>query len=380
VARSSVAIALGMILGAQAAHAKKTVEPVYQDPFDLAAGGASLTRASKEGTLFSNPALLHLASGFIRWIGSSTTLTLNKESVNTARKFLPKSAGGSGGASSSNSSTTDSSTTNSSTEIVNDVLKNPVRVGWGEAISLLTRRVGGAFFSRFELDLGAHEYGPAGLPQIELQTESYNGFALGAPVPTPLSWLIFGVTAKYIMASEEYVSADLVDQTQVTKYSDPKMAKSLYSQNSGVGLDAAALLFFQGSSLDLTMAAKADDIGDTQLSGDSSGPKQLKQVTSAGLGLTLHTGADAIHLAADYRDIGNAYKQPLFKRIYAGTKVTLRQHLGVAAGFYQGYPSMGAEVDLFFLRLALTAYTRELGDHPGVAPRRMYMFSLSTGF
>ena len=379
-ARFSVAILFSLILGAQAAHAKKTVEPVYQDPFDLAAGGASLTRASKEGTLFSNPALLHLASGFIRWIGSSTTLTINKESFNTARKFLPKSAGGTGGASSSDSSTADSSTTNSSAEIVDDVLKNPIRLGWGEAISLLTRRVGGAFFSRFELDLGAREYGPAGLPQIELQTESYNGFALGAPVPTPLSWLIFGATAKYIMASEEYVSADLVDQTQISKYSDPKMAKSLYSQNSGVGLDLAALLFFQGSSVDLTMAAKADDIGDTQLSGDSSGPKQLKQVNSAGLGLTLHTGADAIHFAADYRDIGDAYKQPLFKRIYAGTKVTLRQHLGVAAGFYQGYPSMGVEVDLFFLRLALTAYTRELGDHPGVAPRHMYMFSLSTGF
>ena len=374
-ARSSVAIVLGLILGAQTAYAKKTVEPVYQDPFDLAAGGASLTRASKEGTLFSNPALLNLASGFVRWIGSSTTLTLNKESVNTARKFLPKSACGRGGASSTNSSST-----NSSTEIVDDVLKNPVRLGWGEAISLLTRRVGGAFFSRFELDLGAHEYGPAGLPQIELQTESYNGFALGAPVPTSFSWLIFGVTAKYLMASEEYINADLVDQTQVTKYSDPKMAKSLYAQNSGVGLDAAALLFFQGSSVDLTLAAKVDDVGDTKLSGDSLGPLQLKQVHSAGLGLTLHTGADAIHLAADYRDIGDAYKQPLFKRLYAGTKVTVRQHFGVAAGFYQGYPSMGAEVDLFFLRLALTAYTRELGDHPGVAPRHMYMFSLSTGF
>jgi hypothetical protein len=347
----------------------KTVEPAYQDPFDLAAGGASLTRASKEGVVFSNPALLRLASGFIRWIGSSTNLLVNKESVDTARKFLP---GGS-------TQSSQSSGTNNA-EALDLLLKNPLRIGWGQAVSLITRSFGGSFFSRFEVDFAASQYGASGLPEIAIKTESYNGFVLGAPIPVPIPWLYLGLTGKYLFASEESVSADVADQTQITKYSDPNTLKSLYSQNSGAGVDAGALLFLQSGSVDFSLAAKVDDIGNTKLTGDSLSPKSLKQVASVGTGLTLHTGDDMIHFAVDYRDIGNAYGEPLFKRVYAGTKVTVRQMFGVAAGYYNGYPSMGAVVDLFFFRLALTSYTRELGDHPGVAPRHVYLTSISAGF
>lgn len=196
----------------------------------------------------------------------------------------------------------------------------------------------------------------------------------------PIPWVYFGLTGKYLFASEESVTADVADQSQITKYSDPNTLKSLYSQNSGAGVDAAALLFLQGSAMDFTLALKADDVGNTNLTGDSLSPKTLKQVNSVGTGLTLHTGDDMIHFAVDYRDVGNVYGEPLFKRIYAGTKITVRQMVGVAAGFYNGYPSMGAVVDLFFFRLALTSYTRELGDHPGVAPRHMYLASISAGF
>jgi len=347
----------------------KTVEPAFQDPFDLAAGGASLTRASKEGMLFSNPALLRLASGFIRWIGSSSNLLVNKESVDTARRFLPGGSSGDTGASGAGN-----------TEVVDLILKNPLRLGWGQAVSLITRSFGGSFFSRFEVDFAASQYGASGLPEVAIKTESYNGLVLGAPIPVPLPYLYLGFTGKYLFASEESVTADVADQSQITKYSDPNTLKSLYSQNSGAGVDAAALLFLQGSSVDFSLAVKADDIGNTRLTGDSLSPKSLKQVNSVGTGLTLHTGDDMIHVAVDYRDVGNVYGEPLFKRVYAGTKVTVRQMFGVAAGFYNGYPSMGAVVDLFFFRLALTSYTRELGDHPGVAPRHMYLASISAGF
>ena len=63
-----------------------------------------------------------------------------------------------------------------------------------------------------------------------------------------------------------------------------------------------------------------------------------------------------------------------------GVRATLRGYLGVAAGFYDGNPSMGAEVDLIFLRLAATTYKRELGDRPGVNSRQIIQLSLSAGF
>lgn len=58
----------------------------------------------------------------------------------------------------------------------------------------------------------------------------------------------------------------------------------------------------------------------------------------------------------------------------------LRTYIGLAAGVYHGYPSAGIELDLLLMRLGVSTYTREFGDHPGVDPRRIVMGSISTGF
>jgi hypothetical protein len=59
--------------------------------------------------------------------------------------------------------------------------------------------------------------------------------------------------------------------------------------------------------------------------------------------------------------------------------VLIRTYVGVSAGVYHGYPSYGAEIDLLLLRVAGTYYTRELGDHPGVDPRGIYIVSVAAG-
>ncbi|MCX6110898.1 MAG: hypothetical protein NTZ90_14990 [Proteobacteria bacterium] len=358
---------------ASVALARKTNGPIYEDPFDLGAGGASLTRASKEGVLFSNPALLPLGAAFFRWTGLTTTLLVNKESVDTARGIV-KSAQSSKGSSSGSDSKTQAA------DLVDKVFKNPIHLGWGLALSTVTSAFGLSAFSRFEPDIRAKQFGSTGLPEVELRTESYHGVAVGTAVRTPLRWLLFGATAKYLYAGEQDIAAQVTDSETIASFGQQKFAQNLVALNKGVGLDLASLLFFQGQNVDLTAAAKVDDLGNTKLSGTSAQPKQFKQVASAGLGLTLHSTADALHFAVDYRDLSNVYKEALFKRLYVGTKVTLRTYLGFSGGYYNGYPSMGIEVDLLLLRLAFTSYTRELGDHPGVDPRHIYMASISAGF
>src|SRR5262245_37670234 len=85
-----------VLLGEPTAVARKTNEPIYEDPFDIGSGGASLTRASKEGMIFSNPALLPLGSKTFRWLGFTLSLLANKESIDTARQ-LATTASKSGG-------------------------------------------------------------------------------------------------------------------------------------------------------------------------------------------------------------------------------------------------------------------------------------------
>ena len=319
--------------------------------------------------LFSNPAFLPLGRRFHRWAGNTFTVLCNKESLSTAQTMAKNAKSGKG-----------ASTGQSSQELVDQVFTNPLRVGWGDAFSWLTNNFGVAAFSRFEPDIEAHKFGSAGLPEIELTAESYNGAIMAGAWRTGVRWLTLSLAAKYLLASESDLHAALTDRDKITQFTKPQSLQSRKELNRGAGADVGSLMFFQGNSVDFLIAAKVDDVGGTKMSGTVDAPVIFKQVVSGGLGLTFHTGADAIHFAADYRDALGAYGEPLFKRIHAGTKLMLRTYIGVAAGYYDGYPSAGAEIDLLLVRLGVTAFTRELGEHPGVDPRHIYMVSASLGF
>lgn len=354
------------------ALARKTNQPLYEDPFDLGAGGASLTRASKEGRLFANPALLPQGGKFHRWAGLTLSVLTNKESVDTAREMIGGAKSSDGGAGGEGGAATD--------DFVDKLFSDPVRVGWGLSLSWVTAAFGLSVFSRFEPDIQAKQFGAFGTPEVHFQAESYHGAALGFGFATPFRWLTFGLTSKYIYAAEPDITVQATDTEAIAAFQNPTFVQDLTAHNTGVGFDAGMLVFLQGQHIDLSFAGKLDDVGNTSLTGSNESPKEFKQVVSAGTGLTLHTGTDAIHMAFDYRDINNAYGEEPFKKFYAGTKILLRTYLGLAAGYYNGFPSYGAEIDLVLLRVAATAYTRELGDHPGVNPRHMYMLTTSTGF
>jgi hypothetical protein len=52
--------------------------------------------------------------------------------------------------------------------------------------------------------------------------------------------------------------------------------------------------------------------------------------------------------------------------------------VGLAAGYYQGWPSYGFVLNLTFIRLEAGSYTREFGAEAGTRGRRVYF--VATGF
>lgn len=348
--------------------AKKTNEPIYETPFDLAAGGASLTMAAKEGRIFANPALLPYGGRFHQWGGFSATALTSRDSVEIARSLSKSGQGQPGGSSDDRLN-----------EYIEQATKAPIHVGLKTSLSWLTRHFAFSVFNRVEPDLKISRFGDSGLPEARFQAESYHGAALGLPLTTGWRWLSFGITLKSLMASEPDITASTIDQTSLQNLKDPDYIRANTAHNSGTGGDLGMLCFFQGHNLDFKVASKVDDIGSTQLSGDGS-PSEFKQVVSAGLGMTLHTTADALHVAVDYRDILNSYEDPMYKKLYAGVRATLRTYLGLAAGVYHGHPSYGAEIDVVVARFSATYYTREMADSPGVDARNIMMFSTSLGY
>lgn len=347
----------------QTSFAAKGSAPVYEDPFDIGSGGASLTRASQAGMMFSNPALIPYGPGFHRWAGNESTLIVGKDSVEFAKSM--KSGGG------------DSSAAGT-TKMIETVLKTPIHAGVLNNFAYINRVFGFSTFSRSEVDLSAKKFGDTGLPAVRFRAESYSGVGLSLASMALTRFASVGVTGKYLYASEPDLAIDLTDTEKIKSLQSPTGIKSLVAMNTGIGYDAGMLLFFQGSSNDLRLAFKADDVGGTKLKGKAD-LKSLKQVYSLGLGYTIHTGTDAIVFTLDYRDIKKAYQEELFKRVRMGTKILIRRHLGLGMGYYDGWPSYAVELDAFIIRLTAAIYTREFGAKPGIDPRTVYALGFTMG-
>ncbi len=342
----------------------RDLSPIYEETFDIAAGGASLTRASRYGAALANPALLPFSGSFHRWLGSEFSLHINTESVSYAKSMLPGASSDSG---------------SSDSGFVDHVFESPFLAGTQTSFAYLNSYGGIGFFSKFEVDLEAQEYGPTGMPTIILKGKSYTGATVSAAGRIPFMPLSLGVTGKYLNMSEPSIEVDLADPAAVSQYSDPSALSALVNPSTGTGFDLGALLFIQGQNLDWRWALKIDDVGGTSFSGGDA-VDEFKQVVSTGASVTFHTGKDAIHIAVDQRDVQKAYDTPAFKSTRAGVKVLLRGYVGIAAGYYDGYPSYGAELDLIFLKLGLASYRREQSNSPGLSSRNVYIMNLATGF
>lgn len=378
--------------------AKKSNEPIYQDPFDLAAGGASLTRASRDGRMYSNPALMPYGGVFNHWLGSNTSLMLNEGLCELAANPCPL-----------NSSTDTTQNSKEGGKTLELLFKKPMRIGFAQSLSWVTSFAGISYFARTEAELSAKKIGELGTPEIKFESEVYTGLYFATALRSPVRWFSLGVTGKAVVASEPSVKLGLETIDELNggnpqAYFQDKIMSTL-EPKYGLGLDVGSLFFFQGKNIDYLFALKIDDLGQTELKslpgvsfggGEKTTAKEgsvgattveevsdtltsFKQVISAGVGMTVHNGVDQFHFSLDYRDVENKYEEPLFKRVYAGAKFTLRNYIGLAAGVYHGSVSYGAEVDFIFLRLTALTYTREMSKKPGLDPRKVYLISLSSG-
>lgn len=350
---------MAVVLMAQPSVAKD-LSPIYEETFDIAAGGASLTRASRYGAAIANPALLPFSGSFHRWMGSEFSLHINKDSVDYAKNIA-------------------SGTSESDSDFLDHLFSSPFLAGTQTSLAYLNAHGGIGFFSKFEVDLEAVQYGTTGMPEVKLRGKSYSGVTVSGATAIPFSPVSLGITAKYLMISEPAMNFDLADPEAISQLQNPSALSSLVSPANGYGFDVGALWFKQGKHLDWRLALKVDDIGSTKFSGGDS-VDTFKPVASAGIAMTLHTGKDAVHLSVDKRDLQNAYETPPFKAWRAGVKFLARGYIGLAAGYYDGFPSYGVELDLVFLKLGLASYRREYSDVPGLSPRDVYIANFAAGF
>ncbi|MBC7530893.1 MAG: hypothetical protein H7318_04885 [Oligoflexus sp.] len=339
--------------------AKNSSELVYTEPFDLAAGGTTLTRASQEGIVFANPALLPLGAATIRWVGLETGFMLDRQLAEQG------------------SSSISSAADTSSPDFVDKLFARSLHFGQSLSLSLLNKNVAVTIFDRMEVDVEGSRYDNGGLPQINFSGEAYAG-AMATTAVQALRWLSLGVTAKYLYMAEPDIQIPITDEARIKALTENTSAlRDELKYGKGTGADIGALFLWQNTYVDLSLGLKVEDVGGTKFTNDQ---KTIPQTNNIGLGLAFHGTTSVLHLSADYRDVSNAYGEKKFKKIYLGARLMLWQMVGFAAGLYQGIPTFGVRFDAFFIKFGATAYGRELGTYPGDKQRNMVTIYTSIGF
>lgn len=333
----------------------KTSEQVYQNPFDLAGGGASLTRATQEGVLFSNPSLSAFGSGFLRWVYGRTAYHVGAAAADFV---IDKARNGGAGS------------LKVDADLLKKAIKTPIHAGVDVSAGTILANGGAAVFATTRADLEGRQFGSEGLPELRARVTGLAG-AVTSGAKEFNDVLAIGVATKYLY-NAEFVQAVGLDELQQAK-SLPAQLKERVKRGFGLGFDAGATLQARSKLIDMRLAAVVNDIGGTKFRGNVTA---WKQTLGLGLGVTLHSRKQALHCSADLRDVQAAYGEHWTRRAYAGCKALFTNYIGLAAGFHQGWPSYGVILNLFILRLEAGSYTREFGRQAGTIGRRVYFAAL----
>jgi hypothetical protein len=340
---------------AQDTSSLKKSAPIYQNPFDLASGGASLTRATQEGVLFSNPSLPAFGEGYFRWIFFRSTLSVGDGTISAARDAAQAATG---------------NTTTLATNIIEDAFKKPIYVGLDNAAGVLTSHFGIAGFASSKLDINGQKFGTVGVPQLQIKNNAFAGVA--TTMSTTLSdYFAIGIGPKYIYNSEVNTSLS------VSEASDPGIATSKLSsalkKGNGLATDIGFTTQYRTKNFDLRLAGVVADVGNTTFTG---GLPPWLQTYNAGIGFALHDFTNALHCSLDYRDITDVYGEDRPKKIFMGCKVLITRIFGIGFGYLQGWPSYGIVLNMFLFRLEAGVYSRDEAIQSGLVGQKVYFVSL----
>src|SRR3972149_3171631 len=216
---------------------------------------------------------------------------------------------------------------------------------------------------------------------VEVSAGYEYGPVAGFSIKPPLAGLRIGAGAKYISNSwyeKQITIADIASQKiEPTK---DMVSKSDFSLDIGLlyDINIPAIEF-------LKPKAGFSIIDITDLDFQSSG-KGRKIPMRANLGISINPSIPILAdttIAFDYQDIAGAYNQDksIGKRIHIGGEVGfLSRRILVRAGLNQGYPSLGAELNIAIFKLGYVYYTEEMGAYAGQDKDTRQIVQLSLGW
>jgi hypothetical protein len=186
-------------------------------------------------------------------------------------------------------------------------------------------------------------------------------------------YLQIGVTGKVVRRSlldKVYTANEIVSQNGISLSDD-------LENGVGIGGDIGGILRLP-VLFTPAIGITVQNVGDIDLDKAGKVPQQL----NAGIALKPPFPLGQLVLAADVVDVGRetGSDDDLYKRVHMGAEYTPFGMLSLRAGLNQGYPTFGATLDLWLLKIAGAYYVEEIGAFAGQRDDQRVVVQASMGF
>lgn len=262
-----------------------------------------------------------------------------------------------------------------------DTFESSVRALYGDHVWL-----GGGAKSTFGIPffaIGVYDHLNASLdinnpvyPNLDIAAVNDLGYVMGVGLPI-LPIFDIGFVIKYIQRTGSRVPFG----PSFVSSLDPDLIRAAVEKKGvGYGLDMGANLIIPGP-LSIILSGVWKNVGQTKFEAETgdSPPSEPNEI-NLGAAIELDVPLLEVRPSVEFKHVNRDDIQ-LGKKIHVGLEISLPL-IDIRGGFYQGYYSAGAGVNLGILRVDAATWGVELGDYPGQKEDRRYAIqaTLELGF
>lgn len=332
---------------------------IYRSSYHLGRGDTGIANADNHEALFYNPAGLALGDGIYKeTVLISPHFELSKDTKDLVRKVVIEKE-------------------NDPATLAQHEGKNQ-HLGIYNFTGIVLRRAAiGAVVSNQTNILVRKNYEQTALTTVSADTVANRAVVFGVAEQFLNEQLLVGLTYKYMMRDSAAVEFGIADATDI----GDKFGDDVANSATGSGVDLG-LMYRMKSKVPLNFGLTVTNAGNTTLTGNSESDHDvtLKQQVNFGMVFEPQTKFSRMGLYLDYHDVLGEVDTSVFRRLHLGAELAVRKFVGFTAGLNQGYPTLGAFLNLYVVRFDLGGYAEEMDDRVGVRPDVRYFFRIMAGF
>lgn len=260
----------------------------------------------------------------------------------------------------------------------------PLHLGVQNFTGLAFRRSAFGVLAQGQTSLFSGPDPVSGLPVAQVGAVARGGVTLSLAKGFFDESLFLGTTLKVLHKREFELKMSVLEAERSLKGKDfSAVMDEAMKAGIGAGADFGLIWKAQDASVKPALGVVVRNVGMSYtLDGTppEDAPSEDPMMVDVGVSIEPQTKRSFSRLSIDLRDVADAQREIIYKRLHVGGELSFQGVLGVMGGVNQGYPTYGAFLALKVLRIEGGSYSEELGKKPGDLRSRRYYARVSVGW